>query len=380
MPRRVAILGSTGSIGTQTLDAIDHLNQSGFDFDVVAMTAGRNKDLLHEQAQRWPEAVTAVSSEDGPEALVDFAARDDVDIVVHAIVGAAGLEASFAAAETGKRLCLANKESLVVAGTLLMDRVRKAGGEIVPIDSEHTAIFQAMACGRREDVRRIILTASGGPFREASAWPAGRLQNASVEEALAHPTWTMGGKITVDSATLFNKGFELIEAVHLYAMDEADVEVVVHPQSLVHSMVEFADGSTIAHVSAVDMRLPIAYALTHPERGRDVCGRMNWRQATRLDFEPPDESRFGALGLCRQAVRRGGVVPAWLNAANEVAVERFLSGELSFGGITETVARCVKLAPADQPTSLSDLLATDAAAREATSVILREQSQSKDLA
>ncbi len=370
MPCRVAILGSTGSIGTQTLDAIDALNADGFDFQVVAMTAGRNKTLLAEQQVRWPDAKTFVASEDGPEALTDVAADEATDLVVHAVVGAAGLPASFAAARAGKRLCLANKESLVVGGTLLTDLARAHGGEIVPIDSEHTAIFQAMACGRREEVRRVILTASGGPFRDAVDWPADRLHHATREQALKHPTWSMGGKITIDSATLFNKGFELIEAVHLYGVAASDVEVVVHPQSVVHSMVEFIDGSTIAHLSPVDMRLPIAYALTHPRRGPSGCGTWDWRSPTRLDFEPPDEERFGALALCRQAVERGGVVPAWLNAANEVAVEAFLKGRLSFGGITEVVAQAVEASPVVRPTSLEELLEADANARTAAESML----------
>ena len=365
MPQRVAILGSTGSIGSQALDAVDALNRDGFDFEVVALVAGTNRAKLAEQAKRWPRATAKLACDDGPGVLVEAAARQGVDIVVHAIVGAAGLPAAFAACEAGgRRLCLANKESLVVGGTLLTSLARRNGVEFVPIDSEHTAIFQAMACGRREEVRRVILTASGGPFRDAGEWPADRLANATVDEALNHPTWTMGGKITVDSATLFNKGFELIEAVHLYGLPPGGVAVVVHPQSIVHSMVEFVDGSTIAHLSPVDMRLPIAYALTHPRRGDGGSGTLDWSRAWSLEFGPPDEGRFAALRLCREAVERGGVVPAYLNAANETAVRAFLDGKLRFGQISQVVERAVAAAPDKTPTRLDDLLQADQAARQ----------------
>jgi 1-deoxy-D-xylulose-5-phosphate reductoisomerase len=372
MKRRVAILGSTGSIGTQTLDAIDALNHDGFDFEVVAMTAGSNRELLAEQQQRWPEATTAVVADDGPEVMVEAASRGDVDIVAHAVVGAAGLAASFAAAEVGNRLCLANKESLVIGGSLLMQAVERGGGQIVPIDSEHTAIFQAMAAGRRDEVRRVLLTASGGPFRDAAEWPAERLAKATKAQALDHPTWTMGGKITVDSATLFNKGFELIEACHLYDLPPEQVDVVVHHESVVHSMVEFIDGSVIAHLSPVDMRLPIAYALTHPRRGRCGSGVWDWSQPTTLHFEPPDEERFPALQLCRDAVRRGGVVPAYLNAANEVAVGAFLENQLNFGDIAAVVAGVVASAPDEQPDGLASLLEADEAARVVAKRRVRE--------
>ncbi len=364
MACRVAILGSTGSIGSQTLDAIDALNADGFDFEIVAMVAGKNRKTLDRQARRWPNATAKLAIDEGPGALVEAAERGDVDVVVHAVVGAAGLPAAFAACEAGhRRLCLANKESLVVGGSLLMATAKANGVDLVPIDSEHTAIFQAMACGRREEVRRVLLTASGGPFRDAAEWPTHKLERATIKQALDHPTWTMGGKITVDSATLFNKGFELIEAVHLYGLKADDVQVVVHPQSIVHSMVEYVDGSTIAHLSPVDMKLPIAYALTHPRRGASGSGTLDWSQAMTLDFEPPDEERFAALRLCREAVTRGGVVPTYLNAANEVAVNAFLAGDLRFGDISRVVERVTRQAPQQEPTSLAELLEADTAAR-----------------
>ena len=364
--RRVAILGSTGSIGTQALEAIDVLNRDerlGVRFDVVALVAGRNRGLLDRQAAHWTPDVALCAAEAGAEALVEVASRDDVDIVVHAVVGAAGLAASFAAAGAGKRLCLANKESLVVGGDLLMATAEAGGALLLPIDSEHSAIFQAASCGRRQDVDRIILTASGGPFRDASLWPAERLAAATVDEALAHPTWTMGGKITVDSATLFNKGLELIEAVRLFGMPQDRIDVVVHPQSVVHSMVQFRDASTLAHLSPPDMRLPIAYALTHPRRGPSGARACDWSRAQSLDFEPPDPVRFPALSLAREAADRAGLVPAWLNAANEVAVAAFLDRELPFGDIAKVVARAVEAAPSDEPRDLNDLVQADAEAR-----------------
>jgi 1-deoxy-D-xylulose-5-phosphate reductoisomerase len=361
------VLGSTGSIGTQTLEAIENLNADGFAFEVVALVAGRNRAKLAEQAKRWkPKRVAAVVDE-GPAVLEQVARWDQVDAVVHAVVGAAGLPAAFAAAGAGKRLCLANKESLVVGGRLLTELARQRGCEIIAVDSEHTAIFQAIACGRRVDVERIVLTASGGPFRDAKAWPVNRLAKATVAEALNHPTWQMGGKITIDSATLFNKGFELIEAVRLYDVPQERVGVCVHPQSIVHSMVEFRDGSTIAHLSPSDMRLPIAYALTHPKRGRSGSATWDWSTPTTLEFEPPDEARFPSLALARQAAEdASGVLATVLNAANEVAVEAFLKEQLSFGGISEVVAAAMQDAPQASPADLEDLLAIDAEARTAT--------------
>ena len=361
---RVAVLGSTGSIGTQALDAIGHLDAAGFDFEVVALVAGRNRALLAEQAAAWPGATAGLVADDGPGVLCDVARRADVDSVVHAVSGAAGVAASFAAAEAGgRRLCLANKESLVVGGTLLTALARENGCEIVPVDSEHSAIFQAMRAGRRRDVRRVILTASGGPFRDAGEWPAERLAGATVEQALDHPTWDMGGRVTVGSATLFNKALELIEAVRLFDLRADEVEVVVHPQSVVHSMVEYADGSTIAQLAPPDMRGPIGYALTHPRRGACGAAGMDWSRATSLTFGPPDEGRFPALGLARRALAEGGAMPAVLNAADEVATGAFLDGRLAFGRIAGVVEATMDATAAREGGTLEELLEADAGAR-----------------
>ena len=364
MATRVAILGCTGSIGTQALDAIGHLNRGGFDFEVVALVAGRNRALLAGQARDWPGATARLVADEGPPVLCEVAGRADVDVVVHAVSGAAGVAASFAAAEAGgRRLCLANKESLVVGGTLLTGLARDNGCEVVPVDSEHSAIFQALLAGRRADVRRVILTASGGPFRDAGEWPAGRLANATVEQALDHPTWDMGGRVTVGSATLFNKALELIEAVRLFDLRAAEVEVVVHPQSVVHSMVEYADGSTIAQLAPPDMRGPIGYALTHPRRGTCGAAGMDWSRASSLTFEPPDERRFAALGLARRALEAGGTMPAVLNAADEVATGAFLDGRIGFGRIAGVVEATMDASPAGEGGTLEELLEADAGAR-----------------
>ena len=362
MTRRVAILGCTGSIGSQTLDVIDALNRDEMRFDVVALTAHQNAEALAAAQRRWPGAKAALSSEN-EAALIEFA-TGDCDLVVHAVLGAAGLRASFAAAEAGKHLALANKESLVVAGPLLMDLARRHDATVLPIDSEHSAIFQAMLAGRRQDVERVILTASGGPFR---TWPAEQIHSATVEQALDHPTWNMGGAITIDSATLFNKAMEFLEAVRLFDLPPEQIEVVIHPQSIVHSMVEFVDGSTIAQLSPPDMKLPIAYAMTYPERLRGEAKRMDWTSAVDLNFEPPDEVKFPALRLAREAAAEGKCLPAVLNAAKEVATGQFLAGKIAFGRISEVVERVMTDAmtkPGEGDWSTLDgLLEVDARAR-----------------
>ena len=267
-------------------------------------------------------------------------------MVVHAVSGAAGLRASFAAARAGKRLCLANKESLVAGGPLLLKATADSGGELLPIDSEHSAIHQALRAGRLAEIERVILTASGGPFRDAAEWPAERLNLAKPAEAMNHPTWAMGGKNTLDSATLFNKALELIEACVLFDLPHERVEVVVHPQSIVHSMVEFKDGSTISQLSPPDMRMPIGYALTYPDRLDAGVPRMDWAVRQSLEFEPPDEQRFPALRLARRALGAGGTMPLVLNAANEVAGDFYRRNCLHFGGIAETVERTMDNADA----------------------------------
>ncbi len=383
MTRRIAILGSTGSIGTQALAVIDALNADGGDFQVVALAANRNVELLAEQARRYRPKWVGIVDESadvqrfaalcgapgggvpfelrrGPGVLAELAAHPEVDIVLHAVVGAAGLRASFAAAQAGKTIALANKESLVVGGALLMDAVRRGGAMIIPVDSEHSAVFQAIQCGRREEIDRILLTASGGPFR---TWPIERIASATVEDALAHPTWNMGGRITVASATMFNKALEIIEAVHLFDLPAEKIHVVIHPESVIHSMVEFCDGSVMAQLSPPDMKTPIGYALTYPARGRPGGRRMDWSQAHALRFEPPDPARFPALDLAREALAAGGTAPAVLNAANEVAVTRFLARELPFGRITEVVRSCMQQLPGRPVKCLEDLLEADSQAR-----------------
>jgi 1-deoxy-D-xylulose-5-phosphate reductoisomerase len=349
LARRVAILGSTGSIGAAAVDVIRHL---GPDHRATVLTAHRSGDKLLEQVQALRPAAVAITGNgidetlardlramgveilDGADALERAVRREDVDVVLSAVVGAAGLPAAVAAIECGKPLLLANKESLVVAGELLVPEARRRGVSILPIDSEHSAIFQAMQCGRRDEIRRFILTASGGPFR---TWSRQQIADATVSEAMNHPTWRMGGKITIDSATMFNKALEVIEAVRLFDLPPEQVQVLVHPESIVHSMVEFIDGSTIAQLSPPDMRMPIQYALTHPQRRPGIARRLDLSKSFTLRFEPPDDERFPALRIGFEVARRGGTSGAAMNAANEVAVEAFLNGHLRFGQIAAVV-------------------------------------------
>ena len=340
--RGVAILGSTGSIGTTALRVVERQRAR---FRVAALTAFANTALLRVQAAEFEPPYVGIVNPNGtappagwrvgPEALVEAAQRADVDIVVNAIVGAAGLDATLAALHAGKRVALANKETLVLAGELVEAACAAGGGEIVPVDSEHSAILQCIGTRRPEDVRRLILTASGGPLR---TWSAGDISGATLEHVLRHPTWSMGRKITVDSATLANKALEVIEAHFLFGVPYDRIEVVVHPQSVVHSMVEFVDGSVLAQLGVPSMELPVLYALTHPDR---VCDdgvpRFDPVAASPLTFEPVRLDAFPALRLGLEAARAGGVAPAVFNAANEAAVSRFLDGSLSFPGIT----RCI---------------------------------------
>lgn len=375
MSKRIAILGSTGSIGCSALEVIEHL---GAPYHVAALSANRQIDKLVDQARRHrPSAVaiaddTAAPSEleqmgidvyRGATGLAEMVRRDDVDTVLAAIVGAAGLPAVFAAVQAGKTLALANKEALVVAGSLLIPEARKRGVNILPVDSEHSAIFQAMQCGRRDEIRQVILTASGGPFRNHS--PA-EMHHATPDDALAHPTWRMGSKITIDSATMFNKALELIEACWLFDLKPSQVKIVIHPESVVHSMVEFVDGSVMAQLSPPDMRTPIQYALTYPERRNGVGRRMGWEQAQTLRFEPPDFQRFPALRLAYDvAEQAGSAAGAVLNAANEVAVDAFLSGNIPFGEISRVVETTIESHRLQAPASLDDLLRADRWARTA---------------
>jgi 1-deoxy-D-xylulose-5-phosphate reductoisomerase len=336
--RGVALLGSTGSIGRSTLDVLrrhrDH-------FRLVALTAGRNRDELETQVTEWRPAFAGLAGTasdprwpTGPDVLVQAATHPEADIVVNAVVGAAGLEATLAALRAGKRVALANKETLVMAGDLVAEAACAGGGEIVPIDSEHSAVLQCVT-GRDNTLARLILTASGGPFR---LWEAERVEHATVEEALRHPTWRMGNKITVDSATLANKALELIEAHYLFGLPYDALEVVVHPQSIVHAFAEFCDGSVLSQLGFPSMELPILYALTHPERLPDAAmRRFDPVAAGPLTFEPVRTDVFRALASGIAAGRAGGTAPAVFNAANEVAVAAFLQGGIPFGRISETI-------------------------------------------
>jgi 1-deoxy-D-xylulose-5-phosphate reductoisomerase len=297
----------------------------------------------------------------GEEGIERVAADPQVDTVVSGIVGAAGLRGTWVALEAGKRVCIANKETLVVAGPLVMDLARRRGARVLPVDSEHSAIFQALQSGQPGEVRRIVLTASGGPFR---GWTAEQLEKVTPEQALAHPTWNMGKKITIDSATLMNKALEVIEAKWLFGLAVEQIEVVVHPQSIVHSMVEFVDGSIIAQMSPPDMKLPIQYALTWPERMAGPSPRLDWRKRFQLDFEPPDLERFPALALGFEVAARGGTCGAVLNAANEAAVERFLERKLTFTDIPRACRAVLEAHHFDPAPTLTELLRLDRWARE----------------
>jgi 1-deoxy-D-xylulose-5-phosphate reductoisomerase len=365
----VAILGSTGSIGCSTLQVLARQRER---FRVVALTAYSNADLLASQAKEWQPAFVGLvnggtresgvgSQGSGVGCLVEAATHPDARIVVNGIVGAAGLEATLAALRAGKRVALANKETLVMAGELVSRAAREGGGEIVPVDSEHSAVLQCVTGRRPTELARLILTASGGPFR---TWEPARAAQATVAEALKHPTWKMGRKITVDSATLVNKALEVIEAHYLFDVDYGSVDVVIHPQSIVHAFAEFVDGSVLAQVGFPTMELPILYALTHPERVPDAgARRFDPVAAGTLTFEPVRPELFPAYGLGRAAARSGGTAPAAFNAANEVAVELFLAERIPFGRIAEIIARVLEGHAAAGAESLEAVLAADAEAR-----------------
>jgi 1-deoxy-D-xylulose-5-phosphate reductoisomerase len=365
--RGVAILGSTGSIGTTALRVLARQRDR---FEVTALTAHSNAALLAEQQDEFhPHYVGLVASGEsmregwrsGAEALVEASTRADTDIVINAIVGAAGLDATLAALRAGKRVALANKETLVVAGALAAKACEEGGGEIVPVDSEHSAILQCIGSRRAADVRRVILTASGGPFR---GWSEDQLERASLDDALRHPTWTMGRKITIDSATLANKALEVIEAHFLFGLSYDQIEVVVHPQSIVHSFVEFVDGSVVAQMSVPSMELPVLYALTHPDRAADDgLAPFDPVAVSPLTFEPVDAARFPALRLGVEAGRRGGAAPAVYNAANEQAVALFLAGRMRFGDIPRAIGSALAALADVSSGSREELLEADAQAR-----------------
>ena len=374
---RVAIAGSTGSIGVQTLDVV---SSSDGAYEVVALAAGSSSAALIEQAKVHRPRLVAVAD---PVARAEVAAAlpwaevtgdladlaATADVVVNAVVGFAGLPVTLATLRAGRRLALANKESLIAAGPVVAPLRAVPGAEIVPVDSEHCAIHQCLRASDRpaHEVARLLLTASGGPFRGRTL---DELRGVTVAEALRHPTWSMGPKITIDSSTLMNKGLEVIEAHELFGTGYDEIDVVVHPQSVVHSMVEFRDGSVIAQLSMPDMRLPIAYALGHPDRATVPYGRIDWSTMARLDFAAPDVATFRCLSLAYAAGRTGGTAPAWLSAANEVAVEAFLDGALGWADIAAVIESAMDAHDGAVPATVEDVLAADAAARQAARTVL----------
>jgi len=371
--RSVSLLGSTGSIGTQALDVIRAERER---FSLQAIAAQRSVDTLLEQAREFRPPLVVIGDESlypavrdgcppGIEVLAGAqgltAAAQAADVILNGVVGFAGLPVTMAALEAGKLLALANKESLIAAAPVVQKARRTPGAEIVPVDSEHCAVHQCLASvGDPTAVARLLITASGGPFRGRTT---AELDTVSVADALAHPTWSMGPKITIDSSTLMNKGLEVIEAHELFGLPYDRIDIVVHPQSVVHSMVELRDGSTLAQLSEPDMRLPIGYALGWPDRAGTAFGALDWSRATTLTFEPPDRSVFRCIDLAYEAGRRGGSAPAWLSAANEIAVEAFLAGALDWRGIAEVVEETLTAWPDEPMDQVESVLAADAAAR-----------------
>lgn len=383
--KKISVLGSTGSIGVNVLNVVRQFPEK---FTIVGLAAGKNIEALKHQIEEFDPLLISVYDAEhaavlekmlprqytsrivyGNSGNEQVAALEQADFTVSAIVGSAGLLPTLAAIESGKDIGLANKETLVMAGKIVMDRVRHNAVNLFPVDSEHSAIFQALEGGRRQDVDKIILTASGGPFRAKSLE---ELHNVTPEQALAHPNWSMGRKISIDSATLMNKGLEVIEARWLFNMDIDGIEVVVHPQSIVHSLVEFLDGSVLAQLGIPDMRIPIAYALSYPERMELKLHRLELSQCANLEFEDPDFIRFPALRLAFEALRNGGVSPAVLNGANEVAVEAFLNNAISFPRIAEIVEECLKNVVGGEENSVDDILEADCKARGVARKLLDE--------
>jgi 1-deoxy-D-xylulose-5-phosphate reductoisomerase len=378
---RVAIAGSSGSIGTQTLDVVRAERDR---YEVVALGVGSSTTALIEQAREWRPKVVAVAD---PARRAEVAAAlpfatvvseqadlvEAADVVVNGVVGFAGLAVTVAALRSGRRLALANKESLIAAGPVVQPLRATPGAELVPVDSEHCAVHQCLrtSVDAGRELSRLILTASGGPFRGRRAE---ELAAVTVDDALAHPTWRMGPKITVDSSTLMNKGLEVIEAHELFGVPYDAIEVVVHPQSIIHSMVEFTDAATIAQLSLPDMRLPIGYALAYPERIGTPFGRIDWSRLARLDFEPPDLSTFRCLGLAYAAGRLGGTAPAWLNAANEVAVAAFLEGRISWCAIPDVCDAVLSRHDGSWPDDVADVIDADRAARSVAAAVIASRS------
>jgi 1-deoxy-D-xylulose-5-phosphate reductoisomerase len=380
MARRLVILGSTGSIGTQALDVVE---RSGGELELVALSAGSDWELLLKQAAQFGVTKIALADVDaaaraseawtggtvlaGPDGLVELVTGSGCDMVLNAIVGSAGLLATVATLGEGIDLALANKESLVVGGELVNQLAEATGAQIIPVDSEHSALHQLIAAERAGTVDRLLVTASGGPFRGRTS---SELAEVTIEQALAHPTWSMGGKITIDSATLMNKGLEVIEAHHLFGTPYDQIQVVVHPQSIIHSLIQLCDGATLAHLGYPDMRVPISYALHYPNRTEVPLPALDLPALGSLTFEEPDLETFRCLRLAREAGIAGGTAPCTLNAANEVAVHAFLSGELSFLGIPDVIERTLEQLPARGVHSFDVLMDADLDARRVATALI----------
>ena len=377
----ISVLGSTGSVGEQSLDVAEK-----FGYNVTTISANKNVKRVEEQARRFGVSAAAMADEDaardlrirladtdvkvysGDSGICEMIASDNAETVVNSIIGEAGLLPTLSVIDRGARLALANKESLVVAGDIVMSRARERGVEILPVDSEHSAIFQCLKSGKQAEIKKILLTASGGPFY---GYTKDELREISVERALAHPTWKMGAKITIDSATLMNKGFEVIEAAHLFGVSSKDIEVVVHPESIIHSMVEYIDNSIIAQMSVPDMRLCIQYAVTYPQRTQAAIDELDLFSVSRLTFKKPDTETFSLLKCAIDSIDKGGALPAVLNAANEIAVGAFLNKEIGFYDITESVCKVVeRLDAAKNATTLEAILEYDREARALAKEVL----------
>jgi len=387
---QVSLLGSTGSIGVSTLDVVRrHADR----FQIYSLVAGQNVEVLGSQILEFRPKVVVVADEaalarlrscllelqvpgnnwpelaEGAEARVKAAAAPEVDFVMSAIVGVAGLQATFAAIQAGKRIGLANKEVLVAGGRIVMKAVHELQTELIPVDSEHNGAHQCFRAGTRKEVRRLLLTASGGPFRQT---PKEAFAAITPEQALNHPTWKMGQRITIDSATMMNKGFEVIEACWLFDLAPSQVDVVVHPQSSIHAMVEYNDGSVLAQIAATDMRMPIQYAMTYPERESAPVPRMDWTQPKTWQFEPPDLDKFRLLKLAYEAQEQGGSATCTLNAADEVAVEAFLQGKIPFPAIAQIVEETLIRQPSCEPATIEEVLELDIASRQTAGKVLAE--------
>jgi len=385
MTKNIAILGSTGSIGKNALRVIEAL---GPDYRIVAISANSNVDLLARQAKKFqPELISLADPENynslkerlkdfkgriltGQESLIDIATLDNVDIVITAVVGAAGLPAVLAAAKKGKTMAIANKEPFVIAGEILTKTAKDNNAAILPVDSEHSAIFQCLRSGNINEVNKIILTASGGPFRNFSP---DQIENVTLQQALDHPTWNMGPKITIDSATMMNKALEIIEAVWLFGTTPEKISVLIHPESIVHSMVEFIDGSVVAQMGTPDMTLPIQYALTYPKRAKGITNRLKLEELGTLNFEKPNLETFRALALGFDVAKKGGSLPVVFNAANEQAVEEFLAGKISFAAIIRIIEYCLEKHKSVSCVSLEQLFDIDTWTRQQVFDFVRQK-------